>query len=325
MEYKGYLGKIELDEGDGVFHGEVLNTKDVITFRGRTVDEVTTAFKDSIDDYLEFCKEIGEEPDKPFSGKFIVRLDPELHRKIWMQANLDNTSLNNWVTETLETVISDIEWHQNKSTWRKSEMDVKQKAKALIEYLQNLSDFTIVEREPYDHMGAIIVDTMLQAGAKYDAVRERRDMVKSYEEAKTTSGFLSLLNRQKSVNSFLDWDGRKPQWVLNMARFLQDEKVETTSNLQQWLQNTSNQEKLLTQKGIGAKTKDYLIKLAGLQSIPIDRHWYRCLDYAKVSYTGYSDAQNIVELAADIWGKDKSSLDTSVWRYFREFKESKCY
>ena len=69
MEYKGYIGVVEFDDEAGIFHGEVVNTRDVITFQGMSVAEIKKAFRESVDDYLEFCKKRGEESDKPFSGK----------------------------------------------------------------------------------------------------------------------------------------------------------------------------------------------------------------------------------------------------------------
>lgn len=68
MEYKGYVGKVEFDDDAEIFHGEVLDTRDVITFQGKSVGELRQAFRDSIDDYLAFCEQRGESPDKPFSG-----------------------------------------------------------------------------------------------------------------------------------------------------------------------------------------------------------------------------------------------------------------
>ncbi|ODS34435.1 MAG: hypothetical protein SCARUB_00446 [Candidatus Scalindua rubra] len=104
MEYKDYISKVEFDEEAGIFHGEVINTRDVITFQGKSVNELWKAMKESIDDYLDFCKVRNEEPDKPFSGKFTVRIDPELHRKIFQQARLANKSLNSLVKEVLESL-----------------------------------------------------------------------------------------------------------------------------------------------------------------------------------------------------------------------------
>ena len=107
MEYKGYIGKVEIDDEAGILHGEVINIRDVITFEGTCVDEIHKAFRESIDDYLEFCAQRGEAPEKPFSGKFVVRLPTELHRKAYVQAKLADKSLNGWVTEVLQTALRD--------------------------------------------------------------------------------------------------------------------------------------------------------------------------------------------------------------------------
>ena len=105
MEYKGYIGKVELDEEAGVLYGEVINVRDVITFEGTTVEEDQTAFRESVDDYLDFCAQRGESPEKPFSGKFVIRLPAELHRKVYVQAKLEDKSLNNWVKEILQSAV----------------------------------------------------------------------------------------------------------------------------------------------------------------------------------------------------------------------------
>jgi len=105
MEYKGYIGKVEIDEEVGILYGEVINVRDVITFEGTTVEEVQQAFRESVDVYLEFCAQRGESPEKPFSGKFVVRLPAELHRKAYIQAKLKDKSLNSWITEVLQSVL----------------------------------------------------------------------------------------------------------------------------------------------------------------------------------------------------------------------------
>ena len=102
MEYKGYVGKVEMDDEACVLHGEVINIRDVVTFEGQTVEEVQQAFRESVDEYLRFCQERGEEREKPFSGKFVVRIPPELHRKAYIHARLAEKSLNSWVAEVLE-------------------------------------------------------------------------------------------------------------------------------------------------------------------------------------------------------------------------------
>lgn len=102
MEYKGYIGKVEYDDEAGIFHGEVVNLRDVITFAGESVAELRQAFQDSIDDYLAFCAERNEAPEKPFSGTFTVRLAPELHRTAATRARLENKSLNSYVNDLIE-------------------------------------------------------------------------------------------------------------------------------------------------------------------------------------------------------------------------------
>lgn len=105
LEYKGYIGHAEFDDEANIFHGEVINTRDVITFQGTTVRSLVKSFHDSINDYLAFCKERGEEPDKPFSGKFNVRISPDLHREAFIAAKKHGCSLNNLVTEAIKKVV----------------------------------------------------------------------------------------------------------------------------------------------------------------------------------------------------------------------------
>jgi predicted HicB family RNase H-like nuclease len=102
LRYKGYTGRVELDEERRTFHGEVVELRDVVTFEGRSVEELERAFRDSVDDYLDFCRARGEEPDKPFTGRLMVRLPPELHRRVYVRARSEGKSLNQWISEQLE-------------------------------------------------------------------------------------------------------------------------------------------------------------------------------------------------------------------------------
>ncbi|MDJ0596298.1 MAG: type II toxin-antitoxin system HicB family antitoxin [Pleurocapsa sp. MO_226.B13] len=102
MKYKGYEAIVEFDEVDELFFGNVINTRDVISFDGKTVDELKQSFEAVIDQYLSDCRKEGKEPDKPFSGQFNLRISPELHRKISLEAKKQNMSLNTFVEQTLE-------------------------------------------------------------------------------------------------------------------------------------------------------------------------------------------------------------------------------
>lgn len=102
MKYKGYIGLVNFDEEAGLFHGEVVNTRDLITFQGTSVAEIRQAFIDSVEDYLDFCAQRGEPPEKPFSGKFMLRLTPELHQRAYARAKAAGISLNEWVKQAVE-------------------------------------------------------------------------------------------------------------------------------------------------------------------------------------------------------------------------------
>ncbi len=103
MTYNGYQAAIEFDDEAELFHGEVTGLRDVITFQGKSVAELKKAFRDSVEDYLAFCKERGEEPEKPFSGQFVVRTDPQAHRMAVLAAKSQGMSLNAFVTTAIET------------------------------------------------------------------------------------------------------------------------------------------------------------------------------------------------------------------------------
>jgi predicted HicB family RNase H-like nuclease len=103
--YKGYLGKAAL-EGD-LFHGEVIGLRDVVTFQGRTPAELRKAFAESVDDYLEFCAGRQESPDKPFTGKFVTRVPPQVHRKLSENASRAGLSMNQYVVELLSKSVDE--------------------------------------------------------------------------------------------------------------------------------------------------------------------------------------------------------------------------
>jgi predicted HicB family RNase H-like nuclease len=102
MKYKGYTGSVEYDPDDRIFYGSVDNITDVVTFQGDTVEDLETAFRDSVDVYLEFCAEDGVEPQRPCSGKFVLRITPEMHREAASAARTQDESLNGWITGAIK-------------------------------------------------------------------------------------------------------------------------------------------------------------------------------------------------------------------------------
>ena len=129
MEYQGYIGRVEFDDAAGIFHGEVVNLRDVITFQGHSVAELKKAFQESVDDYLAFCASRGEEADKPFSGQFMTRIPPELHRRANLAASLSGQSLNAWVSEQLQSAVARIGTAGAKKTRNAGEIIMKRAGK----------------------------------------------------------------------------------------------------------------------------------------------------------------------------------------------------
>ncbi len=106
LKYKGYIGSVEFSEKDMAFYGKILGLKKgAYGFEGQTVEELLSDFHNAVDDYLDSCVEMGIEPDKPFSGKFNLRIPPELHKEVAISAAAHNMSLNQFVADVLDKTV----------------------------------------------------------------------------------------------------------------------------------------------------------------------------------------------------------------------------
>lgn len=105
LKYKGYTGVVQFDDEAMIFHGEVIGLRDVITFSGTTPAEIKKEFQTSINGYLAWCKELGQEPEKPFSGDIHLRIKSELHAKLATKAKFSRLSLNTFINQTLERAV----------------------------------------------------------------------------------------------------------------------------------------------------------------------------------------------------------------------------
>lgn len=101
MEYKGYSARINFEADDDLFVGRLAGINDIISFHASTVEELKAAFHESVDDYLVTCAQIGKSPERPYSGKVMFRLDPAVHAKAALAAELQGKSLNQWAQEVL--------------------------------------------------------------------------------------------------------------------------------------------------------------------------------------------------------------------------------
>jgi len=101
MTFKGYAAKIEYSDEDACFIGHIAGIKDVIGFHAETVKELRTAFEEAVDDYLTTCEKLGRAPQKPYSGKLMLRVPPEIHARAAMMAQAHGLSINQWASDVL--------------------------------------------------------------------------------------------------------------------------------------------------------------------------------------------------------------------------------
>ncbi|PID77515.1 MAG: toxin-antitoxin system HicB family antitoxin [Deltaproteobacteria bacterium] len=102
MKYKGYRARIEFDDADHIFVGRIAAINDVVSFHGSSVEELEEAFREAVDDYLAACMELGQKPNRPVSGKLLLRLPEDLHAAIAERAELKGISINSWVVNAIE-------------------------------------------------------------------------------------------------------------------------------------------------------------------------------------------------------------------------------
>jgi len=105
MTWRGYTARVEYDERDEIFIGRVCGTRDLISFHADTVADLKREFQHSVDDYLAYCNEHGIAPDKPASGKLMLRIAPETHAAALVAAQSAGKSLNQWAGELLEAAV----------------------------------------------------------------------------------------------------------------------------------------------------------------------------------------------------------------------------
>lgn len=102
LEHKGFQGSMEVSVEDNVLFGKILNITDLVSYDADTPAGLKEAFSEAVDDYLETCKQLGVNPDKPLSGTFNIRIGCDLHRQAAMQAIREEKSLNDFVKEAVE-------------------------------------------------------------------------------------------------------------------------------------------------------------------------------------------------------------------------------
>jgi predicted HicB family RNase H-like nuclease len=101
MTHKGYAARVEFDAEDHIFVGRVIGIRDVVSFHGETVSELENSFHEAVDNYLDACASLGQQPNKPYSGKLLIRVSAEIHAAVAASAEAAGKSLNQWAGEIL--------------------------------------------------------------------------------------------------------------------------------------------------------------------------------------------------------------------------------
>jgi predicted HicB family RNase H-like nuclease len=105
MSYKGYTARVEYDERDNIFVGRILGIRSIISFHGETVKQLRSEFERAIKEYLADCRKEGVTPEKPASGKLLLRVPPDVHGRALVAAQASGKSLNQWATEVLQHAV----------------------------------------------------------------------------------------------------------------------------------------------------------------------------------------------------------------------------
>ncbi|MDC6390405.1 type II toxin-antitoxin system HicB family antitoxin [Maribacter sp. PR1] len=105
LEHNGYFGSVEYSSRDGLLHGKVTGISDLVTYEGGSVKELKEAFEESVDDYLDTCKELGKEPDRFYRGVFNIRTSSEIHRELSIMAERKKMKLNELVNKAFNFLV----------------------------------------------------------------------------------------------------------------------------------------------------------------------------------------------------------------------------
>jgi len=107
LSYKNYNGTVEYSKEDSCLFGKVVGIRSLLSYEGRSVEELETDFQNTVDEYLEDCRERKIEPEQPYKGSFNIRITPELHRTIAVYAMEHGKSLNAVVEEAIENMVGE--------------------------------------------------------------------------------------------------------------------------------------------------------------------------------------------------------------------------
>jgi hypothetical protein len=195
-------------------------------------------------------------------------------------------------------------------------MSISTSAEAIVAHTRRINlTFPVVNRVAYNHMGALLADTILQTGLNYRHVVMPRveSIIREFPEAITTIRFLDILEAY-GAPTVLRWNHPlKPRRLESLTRFLVDEGVYTIHGLGNWVVVPDHMSRLRELPGIGPKTLSYIQNLAGVEEVPIDRHVRRFVQSAGVTCDSYDEIGQLLKETAALLGVSCRSFDRAIW------------
>ena len=197
-----------------------------------------------------------------------------------------------------------------------------QNANKLAEFISSLPELKCQprDRSTYGHMGATLTDAVLQCGLNYRTVvyPRVRSVIERFPHATCTGAFWAVLENHTPAN-VLNWSHpEKLRRLLEIASLLLHKQVQTEVDLGRWLIVVENAELLLSIKGVGPKTLDYIKLLTGIPTVAIDRHVRKFVAMAGLQTDDYEEIKCIVLESAEILNIAPSTLDHSIWHYLSQ-------
>ncbi len=181
--------------------------------------------------------------------------------------------------------------------------------------MQNFCFEQFDDRCVYEHMSAVIVDSILQAGMNYDRIvlPRVRMLIEKYDDFRTTEDFLVLI-QAKPLGQLISWrNEKKLERIRKLTWYFYERRINKISDLQEWFRTEENIMNLRLINGIGPKTVDYMKKLVGIDTFAVDRHLFKFLELSGVCTTDYVEATIIYENASLELHIDKWTLDKAIW------------
>ena len=161
LEYRGYHTSIEFDAATFTLRGKIEGIDDYVDFESDNLAGIEKEFHDAVDEYLEFCKEVGKDPDKEYKGTFNVRIQPELHKKLAVLAYKNGESLNTTVEKAIQSYVL-----EETVTKTQLQQTIKNMSEVLTTYIYNSQQTSQIDIEsniiPYESFGMNNINMVYQ-------------------------------------------------------------------------------------------------------------------------------------------------------------------